>query len=145
MKTLTFAALLTGISLSSLAAGPLSHYRWKNRILILDFSGAEAEALAEFEKQILRNGDCLKDRDLILFHVGELGKRGKRYAEPLSDKSRAALRRQLGLGETSRGASVTLLGKDGSTKSVQRAKLSLVTFFALIDAMPMRREEMRRP
>ena len=48
MKTLTFAALLTGISLSSLAAGPLSHYRWKNRILILDFSGAEAEALAEF-------------------------------------------------------------------------------------------------
>jgi hypothetical protein len=145
MKTLALAALLTGISLSPLAAGPISTYQWKNRILVLDFPASETRALAEFEKQIRQNSAGLKDRDLVLFHVGELGRRGKAYAETLDDEARPALRRQLGLGESSRTTAVILIGKDGGTKSVQRTKLSLVTFFTLIDAMPMRRDEMRRP
>ena len=144
MKPFAVAALLTGLSLSPLAADPISAYQWKNRILLLDFPGTEAEALVGFEKQIRQSAAGLKDRDLIVFHVGELGRKGKTYASPLSEEARAALRRQLGLGEMSKTASVILVGKDGGTKSVQRSKLSLATFFTLIDAMPMRRDEVRR-
>lgn len=143
MKTLALAALLTGLSLAPLAAGPLSAYQWKNRLLVLDFPGTEAAALAGWEKQLRQSAAGLKERDLLVLHLGELGHKGKSYATPLSPESRVVLRRQFGLGEKSTSASVILVGKDGGTKSVQRRNFKLASFFALIDAMPMRREEMR--
>ena len=51
------------------------------------------------------------------------------------------LRRRLGV--AGHGFAVVLVGKDGSVKQVWRAPVAPSRIFALIDAMPMRRREMR--
>lgn len=54
----------------------------------------------------------------------------------------ATLRRRY---EVDRGAfRVVLVGKDGGVKLDERAPISAATLHATIDAMPMRRQEMRR-
>ena len=53
-----------------------------------------------------------------------------------------ALRRRFDLG--GRGFAFVLVGKDGHTALASRAPVSRKRLYALIDAMPMRREEMRR-
>ncbi len=52
------------------------------------------------------------------------------------------LRAALGLPD--HGFAVVLLGKDGTIKAVWHAPVEPARVFALIDAMPMRRREMRR-
>ncbi len=51
------------------------------------------------------------------------------------------LRKSLGVGE--RGFAVVLVGKDGSVKHVWHDPVEPRRIFTLIDAMPMRRREMR--
>ncbi len=56
-------------------------------------------------------------------------------------KPGSALRRSLGVQE--RGFAVVLVGKDGGVKKVWKEPVDPRTIFTLIDAMPMRREEMK--
>ena len=56
-------------------------------------------------------------------------------------KTGSALRKTLGVAE--RGFAVVLVGKDGSVKKVWHEPVEPKTIFTLIDAMPMRRDEMR--
>jgi len=56
-------------------------------------------------------------------------------------KPGSRLRKTLGVAE--RGFAVVLVGKDGSVKKVWRDPVDPHQIFTLIDAMPMRRQEMR--
>ncbi len=51
------------------------------------------------------------------------------------------LRKSLGVSE--RGFAVVLVGKDGGVKKVWRDPVDPKSIFTIIDAMPMRRQEMR--
>ena len=53
----------------------------------------------------------------------------------------SALRKALGV--SARGFAVVLVGKDGGVKKVWREPVDPKTIFTVIDAMPMRREEMK--
>ena len=53
----------------------------------------------------------------------------------------SALRKTLGVAE--RGFAVVLVGKDGSVKKIWRDPVDPKAIFTVIDAMPMRRDEMR--
>ena len=53
----------------------------------------------------------------------------------------SALRKSLGVGE--RGFAVVLVGKDGTVKKVWRDPVDPKQIFTVIDAMPMRKDEMR--
>jgi len=124
-------------------AGPLDPYRWAHRLVVLDFPSSAAESLSDVERQIRRTRAEIEDRDLLFFHVGELGRRGKTYATKLSDDEVRQVRRRLGLGESTSGPSLVLIGKDGGVKARQKRDFKLAEFYRLIDTMPMRQREMR--
>ena len=142
-----FCLLLTSFifiaPLKILTANPLVDYQWKNRLVLVSIP--ESEMRDSFRKQIekvlneKRSG--LADRDLVVIDVSGAGRQmggAIRFAESESK----ALRRRLSIGDGS--AEFLLLGKDGKVKARQTDKLNLEQFFALIETMPMRKEEMRR-
>ena len=68
---------------------------------------------------------------------------GERDIRVLTEaEANGPLRRALGV--AGRGFAVVLVGKDGTVKEVWHAPVAPKAIFALIDAMPMRQEEMQR-
>lgn len=127
----------------SCPAGPLDEYQWKSRIIVFDFSSEDVETLRGLEDEIRKTKAEWKGRDLKFFHAGEVKRSGSSYVSRLTENQRVALRKRLGF-ESSRGPSLTLLGKDGRVKSQQKGAFSLKKFYDLIDTMPMRRREMQQ-
>jgi hypothetical protein len=111
------------------AAGPdaLAGLLWKARPLVVV---ADQPTDPRFQKQIAGlegRGRALEDYDIKLIAVtGES----------------AALRRKLRL--PAAGFAVALVGKDGGVKEAWRNPVDPDRIFALIDTMPMRRDEVRR-
>ncbi len=114
------------------APDPLSGLHWRKRVLLVAApSAADAGLLAQraLLEQMRRGAD---ERDLAL--VEAVGR------TPEAD----ALRRRFGL-DPSRFR-VLLIGKDGGAKLSSTTPLGPDRLFPVIDAMPMRQEEMtRRP
>lgn len=134
------------LPLSAQAAdNPLGEYRWNNRLVVLYFPKNQESkaALSNLESKIRNTKAQLLDRDMLLFHAGEWPpSRKASYSVDLSAEERANLRNRLDLeGDT---ATLVLIGKDGGVKQRQTAPdFSLERMYALIDTMPMRKEEMR--
>ncbi|MGU3538170.1 DUF4174 domain-containing protein [Methylobacterium sp. A54F] len=131
LAALSLAAIL-GLAATARAASPrdrLEGYRWKARVLVLSAPeagdprlGAQREALAS-----ARAGTA--ERALVVIEAVGPG------AEAV------ALRRHLGLPEDAFRA--VLVGKDGGAKLSAAEPIPPQKLFATIDAMPMRRDEMR--
>ena len=106
-------------------------------------NAASKSGLARLEKQIAREKAELADRDLRIFHVGEIPKRSPGYATKLSETESSTLRARLGF--SGEKLQLVLIGKDGGVKRRQSGdQIGLESLFALIDTMPMRRQEMRK-
>jgi hypothetical protein len=119
--------LSSGAIAFAAAFDPLSGLLWKERPLVV-----VADQLADerFQKQIAAleaRGRALADYDIELV--------------ALTGDS-AALRHKLRLPTT--GFAVALVGKDGGVKETWRDPVDPDCIFALIDTMPMRRDEVRR-
>jgi hypothetical protein len=129
-------AMLGGLGLAALAAGaatagghPLEAYRWRARVLVVSAPDA-ADAGLRAQRAALGplRGD-LAARDLVVLEaVGD-------------DSTARALRATLGL--PSGAFRAVLVGKDGGAKLTSAEPIPPQRLFATIDAMPMRREEMR--
>lgn len=126
---LLLAAAAVAAAPPALAAGdPLAPYRWTSRVLVaLAPSGADA-ALAAQRRIFADLGAAARERDLVLVEATDDTPRG------------AALRRRFG-GD---GFRAVLVGKDGGEKLSAAAPLGRDALFPLIDAMPMRQDEMAR-
>ena len=92
-------ALLLIMAFSSANADVLNDLKGEKRILLLDFPEGSGYNLSQLEKQIQRGKKNITDRDLVLLHIGDLGRTGRRYAEDLSDTDREKIRTRLKLGE----------------------------------------------
>ncbi len=107
---------------ASLLAGPLSEYRWENR-LVLWQSGS-----AEFRAEFLKTWDAVSagcgERDILVLEI-----------------ETAEMRE--GLGVEADETAILLVGKDGGVKRRWSGAVAPGEVFALVDAMPMRRREMR--
>ena len=114
--------MLSPALLLVLLAGPdLKDYRWKARVAVVFGS----DKLAKKQREILR-GEGMRERDLVV----------------LAGTPAMAKRFELA---SSRAFAFVLVGKDGGVKLVRRkAPITRKELFATIDAMPMRRDEMRR-
>jgi hypothetical protein len=131
-RNLGVLALAGFIAMSSASADadPLARYRWNARVLVVF-------AVGEGDPQLARQRDLLAgarhgvtERDLVVL-------------EAIGSSSEAErLRRQLGVpGDQFRAV---LVGKDGRPKLTETAAIAPDRLFATIDAMPMRRQEMRQ-
>ncbi len=117
----------------------LENYQWKNRLALVFAPTPEDEQYQE-QLEHLSNENELQQRDLILFHVfTEVG--GFAGERRLSEKESAALREAFAV--DSKSFAVVLIGKDGTEKQRWTQPIASSEIFGLIDAMPMRQQEMK--
>lgn len=121
---------ISGIGIAEAAENPLARYRWSARVVVISAPGPDDASLIAQRAILAKAGTGLEDRDLVIVEaVGET-------------REAVALRRRLGLPAGAFRAA--LIGKDGGVKRVEAAPLPVHDLYDTIDAMPMRRDEMRR-
>jgi hypothetical protein len=125
VKYLQAFFLLWSINLSKIEAQNLDAYRWQKRILLV-FTPNEKQADYLLQRTIeADNKAAFNERDLILITVND----EKWY-------------RQYGVKPTA--FVVLLIGKDGSPKVRDTKPFTLSRLIKIIDAMPMRIDEVNR-
>ena len=125
------ASLLVATAATGASSGdPLAPFRDKARVLVALAPSASDPGLVEQRRLFAAMGPDAAARDLVMVEAADEGARS------------AALRRRFGAGS---GFKAVLVGKDGGEKLASAVPLGPDDLFPLIDAMPMRRREMRRP
>jgi Domain of unknown function (DUF4174) len=126
-----FAAnLLIALTMTAHAqTDPLTSYRWKNRVLVVVAPGRHDDQGLAQHRAFEKAAPGMAERDVILLD-----------ASGDDDRSRA-VRKSLSVGNDT--FKVLLVGKDGNTAVSSENPLSAADLFRRIDAMPMRRDEMR--
>ena len=141
MRVLLIALLLA--MTTSANANPLAAYRWQNRPLIVFAPASDDARLAEQMRALNDARAGLKDRDQVVLVVTSEGIEPALGPDPdgASAEAATALRERFGIGPND--FAVILVGKDGTEKLRETEPLSTESLFGTIDAMPMRRREMR--
>lgn len=117
----------------------LGKYRWESRVLIV-FAPAVDDPLYRWQHQMLRIAEPGRnERDVVVISV--LEEAVVATGGPATRASARDLRAAYDL--LPHQFCVVLVGKDGGVKFRQEEPVSGAELFALIDAMPMRRYEMR--
>ena len=124
----------------SVVAVNLDDYQWHNRLLLLVAPDASAPAVAQVRDELERRYQDVVDRDLLVIQLFLNGQSlvGDR---PISVSEAAQLRLELGTGPDEQ--LLVLIGKDSGVKRRAPLLTDLQEIFTQIDAMPMRRNEMR--
>ena len=140
LASIILIALLTSVAMGDDALD-LNQYRWKNRLLFVFAPHNSHPLLIDLKNDLLAQEEEVLDRDLIVFEILENGPSymGKdRLNNQMAEHIR--LKYDPGRGRLS----VVLVGKDGGVKLRRDDQVQLDEIFLLIDAMPMRLQEMRR-
>jgi Domain of unknown function (DUF4174) len=128
--------LLTG----PVSAGPLDAYRAAKRLIVLSLpEGSSAEKL---NRTLVTRQREIEERDLKIIDVSKGQHRVATALRPPAGQINA-IRKQLSIGGGETRPVFILIGKDGGEKARCHDALDLEKWFALIDAMPMRRAEIR--
>ena len=119
----------------------LSEFEWQNRLLLLFAPHSENKLLKKLQSEIDMQKYEVKDRDLVVFEVLEMGH--SRISEtPINRQEAENLRDFFSIPRNN--FTLILVGKDGGVKLRRNDQTSLAEIFALIDSMPMRKNEMRQ-
>jgi hypothetical protein len=129
---------------TSLAAGPaasydLSEHQWRHRLLFLVAPDDDDPLLAAQQRIIEMRRDAVSDRDIRVFRLY----REQGFVEDMELPIRAVTSVREQLGVTPEDRLLILIGKDGGVKRRTELDTDLRDVFLQIDAMPMRRDEMR--
>ena len=128
------------MSASSSAFGQsLDHFRWKNRLLVINTSDLKApkfeKQLEEFEGQL----KALKERKLVIIYIQDdkylIANSSDDQWKNISPKSDLKMFQQDSF-------TVSLIGLDGGVKMKSTEVIKAKRAFDKIDSMPMRRSEM---
>ncbi len=106
----------------------LSEFLWKNRLLLVFAPHAEDKQLQDTFKILELNYAGLEDRELVVIRSlasQNVGDPLRRHFNVHPDDFR-----------------IILIGKDGGPKDQTNSVIDICSIFGLIDAMPMRRQEM---
>ena len=115
----------------------LAKHKWKHRVLVI-FS--DKKLTQEFQS----NRKDIKERDIIYYQLDSAGNCLSNTPEKVTQqfiRQLQTLREKFQKGHTGQDK-ILLFGKDGSIKQ-EDTIINWVKLYALIDAMPMRRREMR--
>jgi len=119
----------------------LNAYQWKNRLLLLFAPSEKDPSYLSIIREIERQTRELLDRDLLIVHVLEKGE-SRLGKEPLNPGQVLFLKRHFSIPQGQ--FVIILVGKDGGEKLRQDRPVELKEVFRIIDAMPMRRQEMEK-
>lgn len=118
----------------------LSSQKWKNRVLLV-FAPSSSHPAYQQQMQLFdKYKSSFHERDLVLVQVVA---NGKSFAntEQIDPAAAAGLRDCLKV--SNQDFCVVLVGKDGGVKRRDTTPIQAKAIFNEIDAMPMRRQEMR--
>lgn len=138
-KSALFAAF-TALVASNMPAEAISAYRWKKRALVVFAESRKTEKLGKQRRIVEAHLEDLAQRDLVVVYV--VGDDVSATLGPPPGLSASTLRRKYGIKDGEFRA--VLVGKDGSVKRTAASPLTAETLAGTIDAMPMRRDEVRR-
>ncbi len=138
-RRLILGIALLFIASEQLPAYDLSQHQWRHRLLFLIAPLADDPDLAAQQRDLALRADALLDRGIRLFQL--LPDQGFLGEAALSAEAVRALRQQLDV--TAADRLVILIGKDGGIKRRGELDTDLREILLQIDAMPMRRDEMR--
>ena len=142
LLTIAVAAILPGSGRNAIAEPlDLSQFQWKNRLLFLFAPNRNHPLFEALHKSLVTQKTEAADRDLVVFEIleSDLSNMNTNYLDPQAGQK---LRDKF---DVQRGSfAVIVVGKDGGTKLNRRDPTQLADIFALIDAMPMRQDEMRQ-
>lgn len=130
-RLLTSGIGLLAVSATAGAAGldPLAPYRWSARVVVASAPTGDDPALVRQRAAFAQMGQQGKDRDLVLVEAVGSGAKARALREALDIDGH--------------GFAAVLVGKDGAAKLRAAHPLDAAALFPLIDAMPMRQQEMR--
>ena len=138
------AAMMQLGEITSMSAGEtaLAGYRWKNRRLLVFAPDADSALCRRQQEMLLVVEHGLNERDIVVIFVIEDTVSTKR--KPTPNVSAVDLRDAYDV--LPHEFRVVLIGKDGGVKLRQEEPILMADLFALINSMPMRKQEMgRRP
>jgi len=119
----------------------LNQFQWKNRLLFI-FAPEKGDAFFQaLQSEISNQPDEISERDLVVFSIFETG---PSYQENIQLDTRTAAAIRAKFAAPPGQFTCILVGKDGGIKLRQDSQVKLGEVFDRIDAMPMRREEMRQ-
>ncbi|HRD74337.1 MAG TPA: DUF4174 domain-containing protein [Hyphomicrobiaceae bacterium] len=139
MRRSALITALLAIMLTPSAAFAMSGYMWKKRPLVVFAPDGNASALASQRAIVAGARGGFAERHMVVVWVV-----GDSVSSELGGGpglSAADLRRRYGVARGSFRA--ILIGKDGGAKISSSKPLAAGMLFSTIDAMPMRRDEMR--
>ena len=128
---------LVEVTLRSAGRTALEKYRWEHRLLLVFAPDADSALYRRQQEMLLVAERGLNERDTIIIFV---------IRDAVSTKGRpaaadAAVDLRDAYGVLPHEFRVVLLGKDGGVKLRQEEPISMADLFALIDSMPMRKQE----
>ena len=119
----------------------LASYQWKNRVIIIFDTSPATENYRMQKGELETRTEGVLDRELIVLELFE--NEQSRMGDVFLPDDAVKNLRDLFSAEQGR-FQVILVGKDGGVKLRSDKPVPAAELFGLIDAMPMRQEEMRR-
>lgn len=129
MWTLLLAAMPLAAMLLAITLPDLEKLHWKHRVVLMSSPDPANPSLERQRTLLSTHAEAMRERDMVVYEVTG--------GSPEAKKLRQHLRIEAGF-------TVILIGKDGGEKFRSGEPLEAEQFFRLIDAMPMRRGEIRR-
>lgn len=130
-----------GMSVSTAdAAAGMDRYKWKHRPVLVFAPDGGSGLLGTQQQIVTANRAGFLERDIVFIAVAGGDVSSQLGPEPAT--AAASLRRRYGVAPGEFRA--LLIGKDGGIKMSSTKPLSADRLFRTIDAMPMRRDEMRK-
>ena len=121
----------------------LDAYRWENRLILIVAENPEDGKMAEQLKLFENEQEALTDRKLLIFKIYAGGctvySPGMKLIQNTENKD---LYEEFGSNSTP--FQILLIGLDGGMKMKTNRVTDPAVFFAEIDTMPMRRNELRK-
>ena len=145
MRQLTFLILIFQISGLTSEAQDLSTHQWENRILLIHTIDQTHPLYQQQISTLKSNQTGLRERKLIIYQVSNDWLRiGLDEESKWKKADESFLERVKVETNSSSGFTVQLIGLDGGIKLRKEAVLTIKELFKVIDAMPMRMQELRR-
>lgn len=121
------------------SANAIDGFAWSHRPLVLYAPSADSPEMSRQRSLLLEVRDDLRKRDIVLIEV--VGDEATIVVGPEARIEAPALIQRLGLSDDRFG--VALVGKDTGVKLRSNEVVTVPQLFSLIDAIPMRRREIR--
>lgn len=115
----------------------LRKHVWKDRVLIIESENAQNELYRQQIKALKNDAKGLEERKFVLYSYFNNG-----YSLGFSEVIKPYTTKQKV--EEKTDFSITLIGLDGGKKLQQKSVLTKEKLFAIIDGMPMRRQELKK-